>query len=116
VLKNAAFKIANNFLLFLTKNAPAADTTRASNPLDAAISTVASLRARFGAVQNRLEWTIRSLVSAMENTAAVELPIRGFDFACKTAELPRNQVLQQTGVSFLDPANFSPSFARSLLG
>ncbi|MEO1916332.1 MAG: flagellin [Myxococcales bacterium] len=84
--------------------------------LNSAISTVASLRASFGTVQNRLESTIRSLAVAILNTAAAESQIRNVDFASETAELTRNQVLQQTGVSVLGQANVSTHSALQLLG
>ncbi len=83
--------------------------------LDSAISQVASLRASFGTVQNRIESTIRSLAIAIENTAAAESRIRDVDFASETAELTRNQVLQQAGVSVLSQANVSTQSALSLL-
>ena len=84
--------------------------------LDSAISTVASLRASFGTVQNRLESSIRSLAVALENTSAAESRIRDVDFASETAELTRNQVLQQAGISVLAQANVSTQSALSLLG
>ena len=89
--------------------------TSAVDTLDSAISTVASLRAGFGTVQNRLESTIRSLAVAIENTAAAESQIRDVDFASETAELTRNQVLQQAGVSILGQANVSTQSALQLL-
>ena len=84
--------------------------------LDAAISEVASLRAGFGTVQNRLESAIRSLAVSQENTSAAESRIRDVDFASETAELTRNQVLQQAGISVLAQANVSTQSALSLLG
>ncbi|MCP4036910.1 MAG: flagellin FliC [bacterium] len=83
--------------------------------LDSAVGTVASLRATFGTVQNRLESTIRSLAVSIENTSAAESRIRDVDFALETAELTRNQVLQQAGVSVLAQANVSSQTALSLL-
>ena len=93
----------------------AAGATSAIDTIDSAISTVASLRASFGSVQNRLESTIRSLAVALENTAAAESQIRDVDFASETAELTRNQVLQQAGVSILGQANISTQTALQLL-
>lgn len=87
----------------------------ALDTLDSAISTVASLRATFGTVQNRLESTIRSLAVAIENTSAAESRIRDVDFASETAELTRNQVLQQAGISILSQANVSTQSALALL-
>lgn len=83
--------------------------------LDSAVSTVASLRAVFGTVQNRLESTIRSLAVAIENTTAAESRIRDVDFAQETAELTRNQVLQSAGIAVLSQANVSTQAALSLL-
>ncbi len=83
--------------------------------IDSAISTVAQLRANFGTAQNRLESTIRSLQVAVENTAAAESRIRDADFASETAELTRNQVLQQAGIAVLSQANVSTQAALSLL-
>jgi len=83
--------------------------------LDSAISQVASLRASFGTVQNRLESAIRSLAVSQENTSAAESRIRDVDFASETAELTRNQVLQQAGISVLAQANVSTQSALSLL-
>jgi len=88
----------------------------ALSSLDSAISEVASLRASFGTVQNRLESSIRSLAVAVENTSAAESRIRDVDFASETAELTRNQVLQQAGISVLAQANVSTQSALSLLG
>jgi len=84
--------------------------------IDSAISQVASLRAGFGTVQNRLESAIRSIAVAVENTSAAESRIRDVDFASETAELTRNQVLQQAGISVLAQANVSTQSALSLLG
>ena len=84
--------------------------------LDTAIANVASLRAGFGTVQNRLESAIRSIAVAVENTTAAESRIRDVDFASETAELTRNQVLQQAGISVLAQANVSTQSALSLLG
>jgi len=83
--------------------------------LDSAISQVAQLRASFGTVQNRMESTIRSLAIAIENTSAAESRIRDVDFANETAELSRNQVMQQAGISVLSQANVSTQGALNLL-
>lgn len=83
--------------------------------IDGAISQVASLRAGFGTVQNRLESSIRSIAVSIENTSAAESRIRDVDFASETAELTRNQVLQQAGISVLAQANVSTQSALSLL-
>lgn len=83
--------------------------------IDSAISQVTSLRATFGTAQNRLESAIRSIAIAVENTAAADSRIRDVDFANETAELTKNQVLQQAGISVLAQANVSTQSALSLL-
>ncbi len=83
--------------------------------LDSAINQVATIRAAFGTAQSRLESTIRSLAVAIENISAAESRIRDVDVAMETAELTRNQVLQQAGVAVLAQANLSASVALSLL-
>ena len=83
--------------------------------LDSAIGSVASLRSSFGTTQNRIESTIRSIAIAVENTSAADSRIRDVDFAAETAELTRNQVLQQAGISVLAQANVSSQAALSLL-
>ena len=75
----------------------------------------ASRRNKSGFRLVRLESTIRSLAVAIENTAAAESRIRDVDFASETAELTRNQVLQQAGVSILSQANVSSQSALTLL-
>ncbi len=94
----------------------ASGATSALATIDSAITTVASLRSTFGANQNRLESTIRSLGIAVENLSAAESRIRDVDVASETAALTRNQVLQQAGVSVLAQANVQPAIAISLLG
>ncbi len=95
--------------------ASAGAASAALSAVDAAVGDIASLRAQFGAAQNRLESAIRSLGVSIENTSAAESRIRDVDIASETAELTRNQVLQQAGVSVLAQANFSTQVALSLL-
>ena len=94
-------------------------TSAAANAAISAISTaidsLASLRAQFGTAQNRLESTIRSIAVSIENTSAAESRIRDVDVASETAELTRNQVLQQAGIAVLAQANVSSQSALNLL-
>ena len=87
----------------------------ALSALDTAIDNVSTLRAQFGTAQNRLESTIRSIAVAVENTAAAESRIRDVDVASETANLTRNQVLQQAGIAVLAQANVSSQNALALL-
>mgnify|MGYP001823434763 CR=1 FL=1 len=83
--------------------------------IDLAVDAVSALRGGFGTAQNRLESTIRSIAVAVENTAAAESRIRDVDVAIETANLTKNQVLQQAGIAVLAQANVSTQSALALL-
>jgi len=84
--------------------------------LTTAINQVTSLRAEYGAAQNRLESTIRNLENVIENQNAARSRIMDADFAAETANLTRTQILQQAGTAMLAQANQLPSNVLSLLG
>ena len=88
----------------------------ALNVLDDAITDVSAGRAEIGAVQNRLSVTIQNLATARENLSAANSRIRDVDVASESAELTKNSILMQAGVSVLAQANQQPSMALSLLG
>jgi flagellin len=81
-----------------------------------AISVVGGVRADLGAVQNRFQSTIRNLSNISENISSARSRIRDTDFAAETAELTRNQIIQQASLSVLSQANQAPQTALSLLG
>ena len=83
--------------------------------LDTAVNVVSEDRAGLGAIQNRLESTIRSLAVASENTSAANSRIADADIASSMSELVRAQILQQAGISVLAQANQSPSLILQLL-
>ncbi|MEM8546821.1 MAG: flagellin, partial [Pseudomonadota bacterium] len=83
--------------------------------VDAALTTINSLRAEFGAIQNRFDSTIANLQTVSENLAASRGRILDADFAAETAQLTKAQILQQAGVSVLTQANSQPQLALSLL-
>jgi flagellin len=84
--------------------------------IDSAIDSVSSVRGRFGAMQNRLESTIRYLGVQAENLMAAESRIRDVDIARETAELAKDQILQQASIAVLAQANSQPQLALRLLG
>ena len=88
----------------------------ALNVLDDAITDVSAGRAEIGAVQNRLSVTIQNLATARENLSAANSRIRDVDVASESAELTKNSILMQAGVSVLAQANQQPAMALSLLG
>jgi len=83
--------------------------------IDGALSKIDKNRATLGAVQNRLESTVSNLANIVENSSGARARIRDTDFAQETAELTRNQILQQAGTSILAQANQLPQSALSLL-
>ena len=84
--------------------------------VDTAISAIGGLRADLGALQNRFQSTIRNLSNISENVSAARSRIKDADFATETAELSRNQILQQASTTVLAQANQRPQAALSLLG
>ena len=84
--------------------------------IDAALSIVGSTRAELGAIQNRFQSTIRNLSNIAENVSEARSRIKDTDFATETAELTRNQILQQATTTVLSQANQRPQAALSLLG
>ena len=83
--------------------------------IDDAINTVSGLRGSLGAVQNRLGSTINNLAIQTENLSAAESRIRDVDVAYETAQLTRNNILQQASISVLSQANAQPQAALTLL-
>lgn len=84
--------------------------------IQSAIDFVVSVRARIGAVQNRLERTGANISIQIENTTNAESVIRDADFAAETSALVRAQILVQAGTSVLNQANLLPQNALNLLG
>ena len=87
----------------------------ALNTISTAIDTVAGYKAKWGAGQNRLEYTVSNLMNVVEFTTAARSRIEDADFAVEAARLAKAQVLQQTGTAMLAQANASPQLAISLL-
>lgn len=83
--------------------------------LDVAISNVSARRSLIGALQNQLDSAIQNLSLGAENFTASESRIRDLDLAAETANLTRNQILQQASASILSQANQAPSLVLRLL-
>lgn len=84
--------------------------------IDNALGEINESRASLGAVQNRFDHTISNLSNIEENVSASRSRIQDTDFATETAEMTKNQILQQAGTSILSQANQIPQAAISLLG
>ena len=84
--------------------------------IDAFIQKVDSKRSELGALQNRMESSIRNQANVSENQADARSRIRDTDFASETAALTQNNIIQQASQSVLAQANQRPTIALSLLG
>ena len=98
---------------FSVSSQTAAQATLAS--IDAMIQVVDGKRAELGAMQNRLESTIRNQSSISENTSDARSRIRDTDFAEESANLTQQNIIQQASQTILTQANQRPQIALSLL-
>ena len=94
----------------------AALSKTAMDDMDAMIKKVDGKRAELGAVQNRLDSTVRNQSNISENVSAARSRIRDADFATETANMTKQNILQQAASSILAQANQRPQSALSLLG
>lgn len=88
---------------------------RALAVVDNALAAIDSQRADLGAVQNRFDNTINNLQNISENASAARSRIMDTDYAAETANLSKNQVLQQAGTAILAQAKQLPQAVLSLL-
>jgi len=86
--------------------------TTLSNMIDA-VSTLAS---EFGAVQNRLSYTMNNLSVYSENLTAAQSTIQDVDMAAEMTEFTKDQILEQSGISMLSQAEQNPQAVLKLLG
>jgi len=84
--------------------------------IDMAINNVNGMRANLGAIQNRLQSSVRSLGVNEENLSDARSRIADTDVAFESAELVKNQILQQAGIATLAAANSAPQAALRLIG
>ncbi|AEJ14321.1 MULTISPECIES: flagellin [Pseudomonas] len=94
----------------------AASAQQAIQALDGAIQQVDSQRSQLGAIQNRFDSTVDNLQSIAENSTAARSRVQDADFASETAELTKQQTLQQASTAILSQANQLPSSVLKLLG
>ena len=90
--------------------------TYAIDAIENAIKTVSKQRSALGAVQNRLEHTIKNLDNVVENTTSAESQIRDTDMATEMVKYSNANILSQAGQSMLAQANQSNQGVLSLLG
>ena len=101
--------------LSIGSNGGPGGASAAISTIGRALDAISSLRADFGAVQNRLESAVRNMENVVENQSAARSRVLDADFARETANLTRTQILQQAGVAMLAQANQLPQNALSLL-
>ena len=83
--------------------------------VDKFIAAIDSKRAELGAVQNRLESSIRNQANVSENVSAARSRIRDADFATESSAMIQRNILQQAAQSILSQANQRPQIALALL-
>lgn len=84
--------------------------------IDAAINSVSTQRAHYGAAMNRMEVATANIQTMRLNLSAANSRIVDVDVADETSKMSRNQVLTQAGVSILAQANQLPQLAFGLIG
>jgi flagellin len=83
--------------------------------IDAAINQVSATRSDFGAIENRLNYTLDNASIYEENLTASESRVRDVDMASEMVNFTKLQILQQAGTSMLAQANQSSQSVLSLL-
>jgi len=83
--------------------------------MDGALTAINSARADMGAIQNRFSSVVANLSSTSENLSAARSRIQDADFAKESAQLSRNQILQQAGTAMLAQANQASQGVLALL-
>jgi len=90
-------------------------TTTTLSTIDSYINAVSAQRAQFGAVQNRLQYTMNNVSTYEENLSASLSRIRDVDMAAEMVNFSKEQILQQAGTSMLSQANQAPQSVLKLL-
>jgi flagellin len=87
----------------------------AIDSIDNAIETVGAIRSKLGAMQNRLDSTVKNLSNIVANTEASRSRIQDTDYATETTALAKAQIIQQAATAMLAQANQQPQSVLSLL-
>jgi len=89
---------------------------KAITVINNAIEKVSTERSKLGAMQNRLEHTIKNLDTSAENLQAAESRIRDVDMAKEMMEFTKQNILMQAATAMLAQANMAPQTVLQLLG
>jgi len=93
----------------------ASSAETAITTIDSAIEQVSGERAKYGAMQNRLEHTINNLNTSSQNLQSAESRIRDADMAKEMISFTKSQILVQSGVAMLAQANTEPQSVLSII-
>ena len=104
-----------NITIDLDARAGAGDASTMIHIMDMMIADVDATRASLGAIQNRLESSIRNQSNTSANEADARSRIRDADFAEESANLSQQSIIQQAATSMLMQANTRPQLGLSLL-
>ena len=91
------------------------DANKLTTAIDTALVKVSTQRAKFGAIQNRLEHTIKNVDNTSENLQAAESRVRDVDMAKEMMNYSKNNILNQAAQSMLAQANQQPQNVLNLL-
>ena len=103
-----------SYYAFSVHSASAAQNT--IQTIDKILNIVDSKRAELGALQNRMESTIRNQENVAENVSDARSRIRDTDYSEEASNLSAQQIIQQAAQSVLTQANQRPQIAMNLLG
>jgi flagellin len=90
-------------------------SVRTITMVDSALDAINSQRSRYGALENRLSYTVNNLQTMATNLASARSGIQDVDYAAEVANLTRAQILQQASTAMLAQANSIPRSILSLL-
>ena len=113
VNKNGLIKGANGAVFSVSNQTGSNDVITS---VDAMIATIDKQRSHLGAMQNRMESTIRNQSNISMNVSDARSRIRDTDFAEESAKLSQQSIIQQAASSMLTQANARPQIALSMLG
>jgi flagellin len=112
IASSALFNYPAGSTLHFSTNASALNSI---SKIDVALQRINNRRSALGAMINRLEGTFNNLSISVENLSASESRIRNVDVASESAEMTKNQILQQASAQVLSQANQIPQLALQLL-
>lgn len=111
--------VGSSYLMYTTDNGKTISTQdmaqRALSQINSAIVSKDQIRAKLGAVQNRLQNTVQNLAIQAENLQAAESRISDVDVSSEMTEFVRQQILTQAAVAMLAQANSLPKMAMQLI-